>query len=409
MAKLVKPLTDTEIKQSKIRDKEYTLFDGNNLILSIRPSGKKVWLYTYKKPYTKKRSKITVGEYPSITLAQARKKRDEFNELLANDIDPVDHKLDVQRKFAADSENTLKAVSEKWLEVKKSSVSDDHAKDTWRSLELHIFPDMGNFPISKITAQNTIKVIKPISARGHLETVKRLCQRLNEIMYYAVNVGLIDINPIAKINAAFSAPEKTHMPTILPKELPALMKAIARASINFTTRRMIEWQLHTMTRPSETAGARWDEIDVENKIWTIPADRMKKKREHKIPLTPQTLEILDELKAMWCNSDYLFPSSRNLNKPCNSQTTNTALKRMGYAGKLVSHGLRALASTTLNEQGHDADIIEAALSHVSDNEVRRAYNHAEYLERRRVMMNWWSDHIEQAAHTNLVSEIKVCA
>ena len=175
------------------------------------------------------------------------------------------------------------------------------------------------------------------------------------------------------------------------------MGAVANASIKRTTRCLIEWQLHTMTRPSEASGAMWKEIDMESKVWTIPSERMKKRRDQRIPLTDQMLAILEVMKPISGHREFVFPSDRDPKKPCNSQTANMALKRMGFAGRLVSHGLRSLASTTLNEQGFDRDLIEAALAHVDDNQVRSAYNRTDYLERRRPMMNWWSEHILEAA------------
>jgi integrase len=179
--------------------------------------------------------------------------------------------------------------------------------------------------------------------------------------------------------------------------LGKLMNDLSYASIKVVTRCLIEWQLHTMTRPSESAKAKWSEIDLENKLWTIPAERMKMRLEHKVPLTPQTIEILARLKPISGEREHLFTSYMNHNTHCNVESANKALSRMGYKNKLVAHGLRALASTTLNEQGFDPDVIEAALSHVDKNEVRRAYNRAEYLERRRSLMVWWSEHIENSS------------
>ena len=216
-------------------------------------------------------------------------------------------------------------------------------------------------------------------------------------MTYAVNGGIVFANPLSGIKANFKKPKKEHMLTLKPEELPELMLTFAHANIKRTTRCLFEWQLHTMTRPSEAAGASWKEIDFENKTWTIPAERMKKKRIHVIPLTEQAMALLEMIKPLSGHREYIFPSDRDPKTHCNSQTVNMALKRMGFAGRLVSHGLRSLASTTLNEQGIDSDLIESALAHVDKNEVRRAYNRSEYLERRREVMNWWSEHISKAA------------
>jgi integrase len=217
-------------------------------------------------------------------------------------------------------------------------------------------------------------------------------------MVYAVNTGLLTANPLAGISKAFQTPVKKHLSTLKPEELPELMATISIASIKITTRCVIEWQLHTMVRPSEAAGARWDEIDINSKLWNIPAERMKKKKAHSVPLSPQSLAILDVMRPISGKySEFVFPSDRSLRKPTNAQTANTALKRMGFKDRLVAHGLRSLASTTLNEQGFDGDIIEAALAHVGDNQVRNAYNRADYIKRRTPLMKWWSEHIEKAS------------
>lgn len=397
MAK-TRPLTSTEVKAAKPRKKLYKLADGNGLQLRITPTGGKAWLLDYVRPVTNKRTTLGLGSYPETTLAQAREKTRQARKLLAKGIDPKEQKDKELQESKKAAFNTLEQVAAKWHLVKKTKVSNDHANDIWRSLEIHIFPLLGKIAIAEITAPQSIEALSPLVAKGSLETVKRVSQRLNEIMAYAVNTGVIHSNPLAGIKAAFENPVKKNMPTITPEQLPELMKAISYASIKIVTRCLIEWQLHTMVRPSEASGAKWCEIDLKNNLWLIPAERMKKKREHTVPLTKQTLELLERLKPLSGHSEYLFPADRDHTKHTNEQTANAALKRMGYHKKLVAHGMRALASTTLNSQGFDGDVIEAALAHVDKNEVRRAYNRSDYLERRQVLMAWWSEHIEQAAN-----------
>jgi integrase len=401
MARITKPLTNTEIKQAKPKEKVYGLNDGNGLQLRVKPNGTKSWLFDYFRPYTKKRTSLSFGTFPDISLAEARKKRDDAKALLAKDIDPKEQREEESRIKDVAHRNTLEHVAAKWLEVKKASVSTNHALDTWRSLELHIFPSLGQVPIHKISAVKTIDIINPIAAKGSLETVKRLCQRLNEIMIYAVNSGLLDNNPLSGISKAFQVPVKQHLPTIKPDQLPELLRKLSFASIKLSTRCVIEWQLHTMVRPGEAAGSRWAEIDFENCLWDIPAERMKKKKRHIIPLTRQALDLLEIMKPISLHSEYIFPSDSSLRKHINASTANMALKRLGYGNQLVAHGLRSLASTILNEEGFDPDIIESALAHVGDNEVRNAYNRADYLERRKPLMIWWSNHIENAAAGNI--------
>jgi len=240
-------------------------------------------------------------------------------------------------------------------------------------------------------------VLEPIAAKGSLETVKRLCQRINEVMTYAVNTGVVENNPLSGIGKAFQAPDKKHMPSLRPDQLPKLMRALATANIKITTRCLIEWQLHTMVRPSEAAGTQWSEIDFDNRLWNIPAERMKKPRPHIVPLTDQSMALLELIQPISGNLDYVFPADRDPLKHIHPQTANMALKRMGFERVLVAHGLRSIASTALNEHGFDPDVVEAALAHMDKNEVRKAYNRSDYLERRVVMMEWWSEFVESAA------------
>lgn len=401
MARITKPLTHTEVKQVKPKNKEFNLVDGDGLALRVKPNGSKLWVFNYFRPFTKKRTSLSFGKYPAVSLADARAKRNSAKELLAKDIDPKEYRDEKDRIDNIAHSNTLEHIASKWLEVKRTSVTNDHANDTWRSLESHIFPSLGKVPIHKITAVNTIEIIQSLAAKGSLETVKRLCQRLNEIMVYSVNTGIIPSNPLAGISKAFQQPVKQHLPTLKPEELPTLMTALSRASIKYTTRCLIEWQLHTMVRPSEAAGTCWHEIDFENNLWNIPALRMKKKKPHTVPLTPQSLALLEIMKSISSRSEFVFPSDRTLKMHINASTANMALKRMGFDKKLVAHGLRSLASTALNQQGFDGDVIEAALAHTGKNEVRNAYNRADYLERRKPIMAWWSEYIDKAATGNM--------
>jgi len=391
MARQTKPLNNTQIKQAKAQEKEYNLADGQGLSLRIKPNSTKTWLFNYYRPHSKKRVNISFGPYPDLGLADARTKRDEARKLLAQNIDPKEYRDTHHQQKSLETSQTLELIAHDWLQVKKSKVSDDHATDIWRSLELHIFPSLGKYPIRSINAPLAIEALQPLSIKGSFESVRRVAQRLNEVMVYSVNSGIIHSNPLTGIKEAFPAPQKIHFPSIKPEEIPAFLKDLENASIQHTTRALMEWQLHTMVRPSEAAGTRWEEIDFKSKLWTIPAERMKKKLSHSVPLTQQAIEILERMKPFSEKRVHIFPSERNPRNHTNPSTANMALKRMGYGGRLVAHGFRSIASTTLNEEGFNPDIIEAALSHVDSNEVRKAYNRAEYIEKRRDMMNWWSN------------------
>jgi len=396
MPKTTKPLSSTQVSRAKHQAKEYNLADGKGLYLRVKPNGTKLWLFNYQKPYTKKRSNISIGILPSITLAKARTIRDEYNTLLSDHIDPREHRIEEFNKEAEVHANTFENVYSNWLKLKEPEISEVYYKKIKNRLEKYIIPKIGKRPISKVNAVEAISAIRPLANDKKLETVKKLCRWVNEIMVFAVNSGIIYSNPLSGIGKAFNAPKPTNLPTLKPDQLPILMKTLDTASIKLVTKCLIEWQLHTMVRPGEAAGTKWDEINLEKNVWEIPAERMKKNRPHVIPLTPQTIQILEALKPISGHREFVFPSDSTPRKPASSQTANMALKRMGFKGILVSHGLRALASTTLNEQGFDPEVIESALAHVDSNSVRAAYNRAEYIERRQVLMTWWSKHIEQA-------------
>ena len=347
----------------------------------MRASGAKPWLFNYSRPHTKKRANLSLGSYPDVTLADARKEAAQARELLTKDIDPQEHRAETIMSEKAELENTFEYVAAKWMEVKRTQVTQDYGDDIWRSLENHLFKELGKRPIRKLKAPIVIEVLNPIAAKGNLETTKRLCQRVNEVMTYATNVGFIDANPLAGIKEALSSPKKKHMLTLKPEELPELMKAIHSASIKKVTRYLIEWQLHTMVRPSEAAGARWQEINWDEKLWNIPGERMKKKKPHSVPLSSQMLTLLENIKPISGSLEYIFPADRDRRKHTNAQTANSALKRMGFEKRLVSHGMRALASTTLNENTFNYDVVEAALAHSDSNEVRAAYNRQHTLNK----------------------------
>ncbi|MFV0574819.1 MAG: integrase domain-containing protein [Vibrio sp.] len=401
MARTVRPLRDTQIKSAKPKDKDYILSDGHGLQLRIKPNGSKLWHFFYYSPYDKKRKTISLGKYPMLSLIHARKAATEARELLAQNIDPKEHRDHQRIQQQEEYESTFGVLAQSWLELKKQQVKPETAERAYRALEKHILPQLEKVPVSKIRPKQIITILEPVKAKGNLETVKRLCRIINEVMRLAVAGGHIEVNYLTDVTKLFPSPNKSNMASITPDRLPELMNAINTARITRITQCLLEWQLHTMTRPVESATAEWAHINFDANTWTIPEERMKMKRAHTVPLTKQMIALLDVMRPISGGQQYIFPSHRDPKKHCNTQTANMALKRMGFKGELVSHGLRSLASTTLNEQGFDADVIEACLAHIDRNEVRRAYNRTDYLERRRKIMEWWSDHIEQASYGNL--------
>ena len=389
MARMTRPLTNNEILKAKPQEKDFTLHDGDGLFLLIKTSGKKLWRFRYQRPASSNRTNLSLGSYPALTLAAARQMRDHYLSLLVEGIDPQKQQEEVLEQRQIELDSIFSVVAGRWFQLKSKSVTEDYAKDIWRSLEKDIFPMIGETPVQALKARTIVEALEPIKARGALETVRRLVQRINEIMIYAVNTGLIDANPASGVGMAFEKPKKQNMPTLRPEELPKLMRALVMSNLSVPTRCLIEWQLLTLVRPSEASGARWDELDIDSKLWIIPGERMKAKREHIVPLSAEALEILEIMKPISFHREHIFPSRNSPKESMNSQTANAALKRIGYSGKLVAHGLRSIASTALNEQGFNADVIEAALAHSDKNEVRRAYNRSTYLTKRIELMDWW--------------------
>lgn len=396
MARTTRPLTNTEVLRTKALEKDLTLHDGDGLFLIVKTSGKKLWRFRYQRPATKQRTMMGLGAFPALSLADARGLRADYLALLANGIDPQVQAeiVEEQQQIALDS--IFSTVTANWFQLKSKSVTPDYAKDIWRSLEKDVFPTIGEIPVQQIKARTLVEALEPIKARGALETVRRLVQRINEIMIYAVNTGLIDANPASGVGMAFEKPKKQNMPTLRPEELPKLMRSLVMSNLSVPTRCLIEWQLLTLVRPSEASDARWEEIDLDTRLWTIPPERMKAKREHLVPLSRQALDILEVMKPISAHREHIFPSRNNPKQPMNSQTANAALKRIGYGGKLVAHGLRSIASTALNESNFNSDVIESALAHTDRNEVRKAYNRSIYLKQRIELMEWWGNFVMTA-------------
>lgn len=400
MAKIAKKLTDTEIKSTKPADKEINLFDGDGLILRIAPlskGGKKNWYFRYAVPVSKKRTKMSLGTYPHLTLARARALRDEYLSLLANGIDPQVHNNDKANALKNATEHTLQAVARKWLDekVKTSGISQDHAEDIWRSLERNIFPGLGKVPINEIRPKLLKQHLDPIEQRGVLETLRRIISRLNEIFRWAATEELIEFNPADNLGQRFSKPKKQNMPALPPSELPRFLMVLNNASVRMETRLLIEWQLLTWVRPGEAVRARWADIDTDNSMWNIPAEFMKMKKPHKVPLSKEALRVLDSMKAISGHREWVFPSIKAPLNHMHEQTANAAIIRMGFGGELVAHGMRSIARTASEESGKfRTDVLEAALAHSKKDEIIAAYNRADYLAERVVLMQWWSDYVQ---------------
>lgn len=405
MARTITPLNNTKIDKAKPQQKEFTLSDGKGLYLLIKPNGAKLWRFNYYKPFTqpKKRALIGVGKYPDISLQQARAIRDEYLSLLAQNIDPATYRRQQEQTKKDELNNTYESVAWAWFEYRKTkkNFSADYQKDVESLIRRNLLPHFGHLPISQITAPLALKAFKQYQDEGKLEKLKRSIQKHNEIMTYALHREIIQSNPTANISREFDSPTVEHFKTIKPEDLSEFIYTLNHAQIQLQTRYLILWQLLTMTRPNEAATARYEDIDEKAKIWTIYIQKGIKEddkgRVHKITLSRQALALLREIKKLSEGKTYLFPSMKNPQSHVNTQTANSAIKRMGYKGKLVAHGLRAIASTYLNEKGYDSELIEVALSHMKSDRIKAAYDRGERLEQRFKLLQVWGDFIEECS------------
>ena len=394
MPKIVKPLNVKQIENAKPAEKVYTLRDGDGLYLNILPTDRKIWLFDYYRPVTKKRTNISFGPYPQVTLQEARNKRNEAKALLRDGIDPQQHKKDQAEAIRLKNENTFLKVAELWFEEKKIQVSAKHAQQTWDRLSLHVFAGLGSIPVTDITAPIASKILQPVISQAKRETAKRCALIIREIMEFAVDRGYIERNTVRNLPKTIAVPDKKPFAALPSSELGFLMRQIASANINKQTRCLLEFNLHTIVRPSEAVAIKWEQIDFDDRVWTAWISKIKKHL--KIPLTEQTLRLLQYMYPISGHLVYVFPGARNANHHMNSQTANMSLVRMGLKGKQTAHGFRALASTTLNDLGELPWIVDAALSHQIKDESEKAYNRSDYLDQRRDLMKSWSDMITHA-------------
>ncbi|PJG82164.1 tyrosine-type recombinase/integrase [Caviibacterium pharyngocola] len=395
MPKITKQLTDTEIKKAKPQEKDITLTDGNGLFLLILPSGAKSWRFNYLRPISKKRTKITLGTYPEITLAQAREKREEYRALLAQGIDPQVHRDQIKQAEQKQQEDLFISVAEKWKLKKAREIEELTLKKNWRRLETYVFPVLGEMPVSEILPKVVIDMLNPLQDKS--DTLKRTIRLINEILNYAVNYGLLTFNPCSNVKEVFTFEKSKPNPTIRPEEVPELIYKINNSTSNLFNRCLMKFTLLTLTRTVESSGAKWSEFDFDKKTWTVPAERMKTRKKFTIPLSTQVLRIIEILKTYKQDETFVFYSSRAKDNTSSKQNINKILTKLGYKNLLTGHGLRSIGSTYLNEYEPflSPDAVEACLSHGIKDQVRKAYNRSDYLEQRRKVMQVWGDYIEQ--------------
>jgi integrase len=383
------PLTDVTARQAKPREKPYKLFDGLGLYLEVTPQGSKHWRLKYR--FDGKEKRISFGPYPEVRLADARDKRTDARRMLRDRIDPAQQRKDMRNKSI-----NLETVVRDWHEARRAGWTERHASEVLQSFEKDIFPTLGVRPIGEITRPEMYEALRKIEIRGALEIASRVRQRCHAAFEHAITRGIVDKNPVPPPIALTSRGRaKSH--AMLPlTELPEFLAKLEGYNGATMARLALKLTILTMTRTVEVRGARWVEFDFDGKVWNIPAERMKTRVPHAVPLSKQALAVLAELKKLTGIEELLFPGNGK-GQTISENTMLFALYRMGYYGRATVHGFRALASTILNESGQfRSDVIERALAHKEPNEIRAAYNRADYLDERRRLAQWWADYLDEA-------------
>lgn len=386
-------LTAQEVKNAKPEPgkKFVKKFDGQGLFLLINSVGK-YWRYQYR--YIGKQKTLAIGVYPSVSLKEARKRHQTARELLEKGIDPSQQKKAVKSALIEAHDNSFSNVSERWFQ--KQNWSDGHRRTVRSRLDRDIIPWLGNRPITEINAADCLQVCRKVENRGAIESSHRIKTIISQVMRFAVAESLISSDPTRDLKNALTSVQSRSMTAIT--EIPIvgqLMRDLDAYKGSAVVRVALKFSAYTFGRPGEVRHAEWDEIDFENKLWRIPAAKMKRKREHLVPLSEQLLNVLDEIQNFTGNGKWVFPGVRSRLRPMSENTILSALRKLGYSKEeMTAHGFRGMASTLLHEAGCPHELIEIQLSHVYQNSVAASYNHAQYLSDRRVLMQYWSDTLD---------------
>ncbi len=389
------PLTDFAVRQAKPKDKPYKLADGGGMYLYVQPSGGRLWRLKYRVDGREK--VLALGIYPDVSLADARDRRDEARKLIAKGGDPGELKKQQKQQAKAEAENSFESIAREWHEKQKGRWVPSHAARVLDSLEKEIFPQYGHLAIDQIGPPQVLASIRKIENRGVKDYPARVMQRARAVFRYAVQTGRATMNPAADLSGALKTHKVTHRPALGRAELPEFLRKLDAYEGQPLTRLALRLVLLTFVRSKELRGATWDEFDLERAEWRIPAERMKMRAEHIVPLSTQAIAVLKELQELTGRHTLVFPGQSNLKQPMSENTMLYAMYRMGYHKQATVHGFRATASTILNESGYNPDAIERQLAHAERNKVRAAYHRSEYLEERQRMMQWWADYLDGIA------------
>ena len=394
MPKRILPLTDIQVKNAKPKTKEYKLSDGGGLHLLITPSGGKLWRFKYRFDGVEKR--LTFKTYPEISLADARHRRDDARKLIANGVDPASL-IKAQKEEQVVAETTFEKVAREWFSKNEPVWSESHCKTVKSRLERDVYPIIGARPIAEITRGEVIALIRRVEARGVIETADRIKIYCGQIFRYALNLELIPNNPVTDMRDVLTKRESGHHAAITdPKQLAGLMRAIDDFDGSFIVKCALLIAPLVFARPGELRQMEWSEIDFDTAQWNIPAEKMKMKTAHLVPLSTQVIAVLKEMHPLTGIGKYVFPNHRTNDRPMSEVALLAALRRMGYSKEeMTPHGFRATARTILDEVLQvRPDFIEHQLAHAVKDPNGRAYNRTAHLVERKKMMQLWADYLD---------------
>ena len=375
-------------------NKAEKLSDGGGMYLLVAPNGSKLWRYNFR--LNGKQDTFTMGSYPEVSLAEAREQHQAARKLVKQGTNPKHAKKQAKLESAMVSANTFELVAREWHGKQVGKWTPHYALDVMRRLENNLFPAIGSQPISSITARPLLGALHEVEKRGAADMAKRTLQYAGQVFRYAIVTGRAERDISGDLKGALASTSTSHHAYLDEQELPKFLREFAsnKANLRPFTRLAMRLMFLTFVRTSELIKAPWSEFDLDNAEWRIPAERMKMREDHIVPLSAQALDVLRELKTLSGDNHYVFPSSHKATGHLSNGAILAALKRMGYKGKATGHGFRSSASTILHDRGFRSDVIERQLSHAERNKVKAAYNHAQYLPERRAMMQKWADILE---------------
>lgn len=388
------PLTDAKAKNAKPREKSHKLADGGGMYLLVDPKGGKYWRLKFR--FEGKERVLALGTYPEVSLAEAREKRELARKRLASGIDPGAVKKAQKAAKAAETKNGFEIVAREWYAGKSHLWAASHAETVIGRLQLDVFPVLGARPVDEINAPELLKILRRIESRGALETAHRVRTICGQVFRYAIATGRAERDPAADLRDALKPYKKGHLAAITdPKALTPLLQAIDAYKGTHTVRCALKLTPLLMARPGELRQAQWSEIDFDAATWSIPAEKMKMRQEHIVPLSIQAVDILRDLEALTGGRKYLFPCNGRPDRPMSEAAIAVALHKMGFKGKQTAHGFRATARTILDEVLQQRpDFTEHQLAHAVRDPNGRAYNRTTFLPERRQMMQLWADYLD---------------